>query len=162
MLFPANLIATAKVLFDAAIQESDPEQAQSHLKRAVSAAYYAMFHAVCASAAELLPDASADPATTDAWLQAYRGPEHTHVRNQCRNAGLMVRFPPEIRNFAQNIVQIQSHRNQADYNPRFDFSLTDVSEIIDDAERVINQLSSASAAIRRAFAITVLLRNRAD
>ena len=159
---PDNLIATARTLFNAASQETDAEQAQAHLKRAVSTAYYAMFHAVCANAAALLTGADSEPATAAAWLQAYRGPEHTHVRSQCRNAGLMGSFPPEIRNFAQNIVQIQSHRNQADYNPLSDFSLSDVSEIIDDAERAINQLSSAPVDIRRAFAITILLRNRAD
>ena len=159
---PANLIATARTLVGASSQETDPEQSQTHLKRAVSTAYYAMFHAVCANAAALLPDEIDEPAAPAAWLQAYRGPEHTHVRNQCRNAGLMAPFPPDIRNFAHSIVQIQSHRNQADYNPRSDFSRFDVLEIIDDAERAINQLSSASAAIRRAFAITILLRNRAD
>ena len=159
---PANLIATARTLFNAASQETDAEQAQAHLKRAVSTAYYAMFHAVCANAAALLPGADSEPATAAAWLQAYRGPEHTHVRNQCRSAGLMGPFPPEIRNFAQNIVQIQSHRNQADYNPLSDFSLSDVSEVIDDAERAISQLSSAPLDIRQAFTIAILLRNRAD
>ena len=160
MLSPANLIATARVLSDSALQETDPEQAQSHLKRAVSTAYYAMFHAVCASAAELLPDASADPVTSAAWLQAYRGPEHTHARNQCRNSGLMAPFPTEIREFARIFVENQGHRNQADYNPLFDFSPSYVSQIIEDAENAINGLLSAPAAIRRAFVVTALLRNR--
>ncbi|MYC33161.1 MAG: hypothetical protein F4X64_08300 [Chloroflexi bacterium] len=159
---PANLIATARTLVGSSSQETDPEQSQTHLKRAVSTAYYAMFHAVCANAAALLTDEISDPAASAAWLQAYRGPEHTHVRNQCRNAGLMASFPPDIRNFAQNFVQIQSYRNQADYNPRSDFSRSDVLEIIEDAERAINELSSASASTRRAFAIAILLRNRAD
>lgn len=159
---PANLIATARTLLNAASEETDTEQSQTHLKRAVSTAYYAMFHSVCANAAALLPDAISEPAASAAWLQAYRGPEHTHVRNQCRNASLMAAFPPDIRSFAQNFVQIQSYRNQADYNPRSDFSRSDALEIIDDAERAINQLSSASAGTRQAFAITILLRNRAD
>jgi len=47
------------------------------LKRAVSTAYYAMFHAVCANAAALLTDEIPDPAASATWLQAYRGPEHT-------------------------------------------------------------------------------------
>ncbi len=160
MLSPANLMATARVLFNAASQESDREQAQSHLKRAVSTAYYAMFHAICASAAELLPDASADPATSAAWLQAYRGPEHTHARNQCRNSGLMAPFPAEIREFARIFVDNQGHRNQADYNPLSDFASSDVSQIIEDAENAINDLLTAPGSTRRAFAVTVLLRNR--
>ena len=159
---PANLIATARTLLNAASNETDPEQSQTHLKRAISTAYYAMFHAGCASAAALLPDEIANPAASAAWLQAYRGPEHTHVRNQCRNSALMAPFPPEIRNFAQNFVQIQSHRNQADYNPRSNFSRSNALEIIDDAARAINQLASAPAGTRLAFAITILLRNRAD
>ena len=122
MLSPVNLIATARILFDSALQETDPEQAQSHLKRAVSTAYYAMFHAICASIVELLPNASTDPATSAAWLQAYRGLEHTHARNQCRNSGLMAPFPTAVREFARIFVENQGHRNQADYNPLFDFS----------------------------------------
>ena len=159
---PANLIATARVLHNAALQESDPERAQTHLKRAVSTAYYAMFHTVCANAAELLPGAASQPATAAAWLQAYRGPEHNHVRNQCRNAGMMAPFPPEIKSFAQTIVRVQTRRNQADYNPLSNFRRVEVSQIIDDAEFAIDQLSSAPADIRRAFAIAILLRNRAD
>ena len=159
---PANLIATARLLHAAGAREADAEQAQTHLKRAVSTAYYAMFHAVCTGVAELLPGAAGEPTTSAAWLQAYRGPEHTHVRNQCRNAGLMSPFPTEIKNFAQTFVRIQSRRNQADYNPLSDFRPAEVARIIDDAENTINLLASTPAAIRRAFAIAVLLRNRAD
>ena len=155
-------MATARVLFNAALQESDREQAQSHLKRAVSTAYYAMFHAVCTSAADLLPGGAAEPATVAAWLQAYRGPEHTHARNQCRNSGLMAPFPAEIREFAHIFVDNQGHRNQADYNPLCEFSLSDVSQVIEDAEVAINDLLAAPAAMRRAFAVTALLRNRAS
>ncbi len=159
---PANLIATARLLLNAASQEIDHEQAQTHLKRAVSTAYYAMFHAVCVNAAELLPDVATDPATAASRLQAYRGPEHTHVRNQCRNIGIMDSFPTEIQEFARIFVDNQGHRNQADYNPTSDFYPVDVSQIIDDAEVSINRLSSAPTAIRRAFAIAILLRNRAN
>ncbi len=159
---PDNLIATARLLFTAASNEIDPDQARTHLKRAVSTAYYAMFHAVCANTADLLPGVVGEPATSAAWLQAYRGPEHTHVRNQCRNAGLMAPFPPEIRNFAETFVRMQSYRNQADYNPFSNFRQADVSQMINDVEDAINLLESTPATIRRAFAITVLLRNRAD
>ena len=159
---PANLITTARVLFNIASQEIDHEQAQTHLKRAVSTAYYAMFHAVCVNAAELLSSAGNGPATAAAWRQAYRAPEHTHVRNQCRNPSLMAAFPTEVRDFARIFVENQGHRNQADYNPASDFYPLNVSQIIDNAEIAINQLTAAPVPIRRAFAITILLRNRAD
>ena len=159
---PANLIVTARLLYTAGARETGSEQAQAHLKRAVSTAYYAMFHAVCANTAALLPDASGEQVISAAWLQAYRGPEHTHARNQCRNTALMAPFPPEIRNFAETFVRMQSYRNQADYNPLSDFRPVEVSQIIDDVEDAINHLLFAPAAIRRAFAITILLRNRAD
>ena len=159
---PANLITTARLLQTSAAHETDTEQAQTHLKRAVSSAYYAMFHAVCANAAELLPGADADPATAASWLQAYRGPEHTHARNQCRNTGIMAPFPAEIKEFARAFVEVQSQRNRADYNPLWNFSPSDVDGIINRTELAIDLLASTPAAIRRAFAITVLLRNRAD
>ena len=159
---PVNLIATARLLHAAGVQETDTEQAQTHLKRAVSTAYYAMFHAVCAITAEVLPGAAGEPAIAAAWLQAYRGPEHTHVRNQCRNNSIMASFPPEIKEFAQTFVEIQGRRNQADYNPLSDLTALDVGHIVNRAELAINLLASTPAAIQRAFAIAVLLRNRAD
>ena len=155
-------MVTARLLLSAASQETEPEQIQTHLKRAISTAYYAMFHAVCNSTAELLPDAGTEPTTAAAWIQAYRGPEHTHVRNQCRNAGLMAPFPTEVKEFARIFVGHQGHRNQADYNPISSFSSSDVSQIINDAELAINHLASTPPAIRRAFAVAILLRNRAD
>ena len=159
---PASLIATARLLHVAGAREADAEQAQTHLKRAVSTAYYAMFHAVCANAAELLPGAANQPATSAAWLQAYRGAEHTHVRNQCRNTSVMAPFPSEIREFAQIFVETQSQRNHADYNPVTNFFPPDVDRVINRADLAINLLASAPADIRRAFAIAILLRNRAD
>ena len=82
------------------------------------------------------------------------------ARNQCRNSSLMAPFPTEIRAFARIFVERQGHRSQADYNPPFDFSQSDVSQIIEDAENAINELLSAPAVLRRAFAVAVLLRNR--
>ena len=74
----------------------------------------------------------------------------------------MTPFPSEIREFAQIFVETQSHRNQADYNPLSDFTPPDVDRIINRAELAINRLASTPAAIRRAFAIAALLRNRAE
>lgn len=159
---PASLIATARLLHASATRETDTEQVQTHLKRAVSTAYYAVFHAVCSNASELVLGAASEPATADAWLQAYRGAEHTHVRNQCRNVRVMAPFPSEIREFAQIFVETQSQRNQADYNPLSDFSPPDVERIINRADLAISHLAAAPTAIRRAFAITMLLRNRTD
>lgn len=54
----------------------------------------------------------------------------------------------------------QGHRNQADYNLSADFYSRDASHIIDTTEFAINQLSSTLENMRRAFAVTTLLRNR--
>ena len=159
---PSNLVGSAQVLYAAAVREPDTQQAQTHLKRAVSTAYYAMFHAICASAAELLAGGVGEPAESAAWLQAYRGPEHTHVRNQCRNTRLMAPFPIEIREFARIFVENQGHRNQADYNPLSNITPYDAERIINRTEYAINQLSSIPGNIRRAFAVTILLRNRSE
>ena len=66
---------------------------QARLCRAVSTAYYAMFHTLAASAADLFIGAVRNPA----WHRTYRALEHGRARNGCRQAQTMLEFPAEIR-----------------------------------------------------------------
>ena len=135
---------------------------QTELCRAVSAAYYAMFHALARSCADLLVGAT--PALRDqrAWRQTYRALEHGHTKNQCSNQRLMSGFPQEIQAFGEWFVEMQRHRHVADYDPDTAFSRSHVQYLIYETGRVITRLGDVEPRDLRAYAAYVLLRNRRD
>ena len=75
----------------------------------------------------------------------------------------MKRFPREVRNFADQFVDVQGKRAEADYDPEAPqgrWSKADVAEDIDTSEDAIERFEAAPLRDRRAFAIHVLLRHR--
>ena len=135
---------------------------QTDLCRAVSSAYYAMFHTLARCGADLLAGATRSAQRQPAWAQTYRALEHGHALNQCRNRAVVDRFPPAIQEFAGHFVETQRNRHRADYAPLTSFSRSWVGMLIDQTERIIGQFNATPAADRRAFAIYVLFRLRPD
>ncbi len=150
-----DLMAAARALAEPG--REDPSQAR--LRRAVSTAYYAMFHCLAATAADLL----IGPTRSPAWHRAYRALEHGRARNACRQEQAMGEFPAEIRNFAKSFVVLQKARQQADYALDVEaYRTSDVLAYIASAERAIDRFERADAAARRAFAAHVLFRRRSS
>ena len=130
---------------------------QARLRRAVSTAYYAMFHCLAASAADLF----IGPERSPAWHRAYRALEHGRARSACRQAQTMPEFPAEIRDFAKTFVLLQIERQQADYTLDTDgYEKSDVLRRMASAERAISRFEQADGDARRAFAAHVLFRQR--
>ena len=149
---PRDLIATARGL-----TEIDPRRpSQANLRRAVSTAYYAMFHYLAGTAADLLIGRS----RSGAWHQVYRALEHGKTRNACRHQQAMRRFPAEIRGFAEAFVMLQGRRHEADYAPEGRYDKLDVLSAIDGAEYAIAQFEQTDVEHRRGFAAHVLFRQR--
>ena len=84
---------------------------QARLRRAVSTAYYALFHCLAASAADLFIGPERNPA----WHRTYRALEHGRARSECRQVQTMPEFPVEVRGFAEAFVALQKARQEADY-----------------------------------------------
>ena len=149
---PRDLIATARSL-----AEGGPRRpSQASLRRAVSTAYYAMFHCLAGTAADLLIGGSRG----EAWHQAYRALEHGKTRNACRHRQAMQRFPTEIRDFAEAFVMLQDRRHEADYALEGRYDKLDVLSALDGAEYAIAQFEQADVEHRRGFAAHVLFRQR--
>ena len=130
---------------------------QARLRRAVSTAYYAMFHCLAASAADLFIGRTRGPA----WHRAYRALEHGRARSACRQGQTMPEFPEEIRNFADVFVMLQMERQRADYALDTDaYQKSDVLRYIASAELAISQFAQADVEARRGFAAHVLFRQR--
>ena len=149
---PPDLIEAARALAESGV--APPTQAR--LRRAVSTAYYAMFHSLAASA-----DLFIGHARSPAWHRAYRALEHGRARSACRQGPTMREFPAEIRDFAKMFVVLQIERQQADYAlDATAYEKSDVPGYVDSAERAISRFEQADMAARRAFAAHVLFRQR--
>ena len=159
---PEELLRIARHLASGGVGSGLGRPRQAELRRAVSAAYYAMFHVLARSCADLLVGVNRANRDQVAWEQTYRALEHGHVRRQCDNQSAMSRFPAEIRHFGEWFVDMQRYRHQADYAPEVSFSRSQVQQLINETERCIADFNAAPARDRRAFATHVLFRLRRD
>ena len=150
---PHDLMEVARALTESG--HAPPTQAR--LRRAVSTAYYAMFHCLAASAANLFIGTERNPA----WHRTYRALEHGRARTACRQAQAMPEFPVEIRDFADAFVVLQIERQKADYAlDTAVYRQSDVLDYIVSAEQAISRFEKVDMAARRAFAAHVLFRQR--
>ena len=159
---PHDLVRIARQLASGAVGGNRGRPRQTELCRAVSAAYYALFHTLALSGANALAGASRASRNQPVWRQAYRALEHGHARNQCLNQSAMSNFPPEVQDFGLLFVRMQSQRHSADYDPYARFSRANVVHLIDATGEAMSRFENTAAADRRSFAIHVLLRLRRD
>ena len=74
---------------------------------------------------------------------AYRSIDHGPARSKCSDGGNMSRFGLDIQNFAAKLVDLQQRRHEADYNPGATFDLSQVNQLIDDAEDALVGFNNA-------------------
>ncbi len=150
---PPELMEAARVL-----AESGPGDAtQARLRRAVSTAYYAVFHCLAATAADLFIGQQRTPA----WHRVYRAVEHGRARSACREAQTTPSYSEEIRYFAKRSVALQKARQQADYAlDADDYQQSDVLVYIAAAELAIGQFEKTNIEAKRSFAAHALFRQR--
>ena len=158
---PEDLIRIARGLAGGAIGGNIGRPRQAELRRAVSAAYYALFHALARCCADTLVGATPASRSQTAWTQTYRALEHGYAKNQCVRPA-MGRFPPEIQAFGRAFSEMQRKRNVADYATESALSRAETIRLIDWTEEVIADFATAPVSDRRAFSVYVLLRIRVD
>ena len=148
-------------LMEAARALAEPDHGrptQARLRRAVSTTYYAMFHTLAETAADLLMG----EARGAAWHRAYRALEHGQARGACQRGRAMEEFPADIREFARVFVVLQTERQQADYALDTKvYETTDVLASIVSAEWAIDGFARVDVESRRNFVAHVLFRQRA-
>lgn len=155
-MIPKDLLIQADHL--ANLSPKRPKQA--NLRRSVSSAYYAVFHALCFSNANSLAGKGANK-LSGAWLQTYRAVDHGKAKKLCKDAGRRG-FPVEITDFAAAFISLQEHRHRADYNPETSAHYTkkEVSGLVSVARSAVTAIENASLSDRKAFAIHLLLQYR--
>ena len=153
-----DLIAAARLLTTAPHPNTHP--LQDSLRRAVSTAYYAMFHALSSSNADCLADTPHDPLTEHAWSRVYRGLNHNAARRNLMQDWNL--FSRQLQQFADVFAQLQDVRHSADYDPNRTFTLPETLDWIDRAEASIEGFMQAGADERKMVAIQSLIGRRAN
>jgi uncharacterized protein (UPF0332 family) len=124
-----------------------PNPSQASLRRAVSTAYYALFHLLIEQASLRWQGSS------EAKTGMERGFVHGFMRNasvQFRNAtwqdwhGSQQAVPPALRNVARAFVNLQDDRHTADYNNHLQWSLSDVELTLNKARSAFQSWESVS------------------
>lgn len=123
MPFPDDLLEQA---YDLAHKEpTNPKQAS--LRRAVSTAYYAIFHL-------LIDEAVSKWAVERQRSILARTFEHGKMKAICDGVLNTVKsggdVPPELNTVAHNFIQLQQHRHTADYDNSKQWSRTDVLNVL--------------------------------
>lgn len=133
---------------------------QVDLRRAVSTAYYGMFHALCGSNADTLVGAAPPMQGTNPWVHAYRALEHGLAKERLGQYQSNSNMPADIRSFARVFGNLQEQRHDADYDPRKVLTRREVARLIDRAEVATNAFCKVSPADRRELAAFLLLSTR--
>lgn len=134
---------------------------QTHLRKANSAAYYAMFHAVANSNADTLVGATPAIRRSEEWTAAQRALNHGPAKTQM-NKGQISAFHADIQDFSETFVALQVQRHEADYNPNPDTppARTQTMRNIQRARDAIKAFLGVSPQERRRFATYLLFPKR--
>ena len=154
---PADLLSGARYLAE---RGANKRPRQADLKRAMSSIYYALFHALARTCADMLIGGRNSDRADAAWRQIYRSLEHGLAASQCANKAAIVRFPKEIQDVANSFLIMQKKRHEADYDPAFRTFKPEVLLDLAAVQRVIELFVKSKARDRRAFAAFILFRTR--
>jgi uncharacterized protein (UPF0332 family) len=158
MIDPHHLIDQARRL---AAPSRKGKPRQSDLRRAVSSAYYAVFHALAAASADaFFGKANRGGA---AYSLLYRAFEHAQLKRICDTASRsalpdrhqralkIASFSGSVRDFAASFVRLQKWRHLADYDPLERFDQSEVEAAISLAEDMLSNLDKITGGERQLF-----------
>jgi hypothetical protein len=143
---------------------------QVDIRRAISAAYYAVFHFVLAAAADEFIGST--KRNTPLYSLVYRSIDHRGLRDLCNESrkqhpgGKYQKyvpgngFGPDIRNFADGLVELQERRHSADYDPSVCVKTSDALIAIAQARSAVNLFKNAEATERKTFLSLLLFSPR--
>lgn len=150
---------------DALAGGSAPTQAD--LRRAVSAAYYAVFHFCLTASAELVCGTASR--SSAAYSLVYRSIDHARLRNLCdqlrkTNPQGVAIVPTSgfgaIADFARVTFNLYEQRIRADYEPSIDFTANEAKLSISEARQAMTWFQSCPEEQQKAFLTMLLFRQR--
>jgi|SRR5947209_1126070 hypothetical protein len=126
-------------------------------RRAVSTAYYAVFHAIASLCVrEILPGEDKQSAEFE---RVYRALEHGSLKTEFSRRPLSSNTA--LRPIGDLVIQLQSERHRSDYSPtRRLYSIKTCMQHIQSARLAMKLLNQLGAQDRRVLAIALLFRQR--
>lgn len=167
MIDPRGLVGSARLLLG---ENNRGAPNQIRLRRAVSTAYYALFHSVAQTATDAF--VGARHRQSPRYETFYRGFEHRHMKESCAavdkpalgakaaKALGAARASPQIRDVANAFVTLQERRHWADYSPGGKVSRAEARDLVDLAAFATRQLNAANVEERRNFLAYLMLAVR--
>jgi uncharacterized protein (UPF0332 family) len=143
---------------------------QVDLRRAISAAYYGVFHAALTAAADQFVGAT--KRSSSLYALVYRSIDHKTLRETCKEVQKQKLpakyapyvpkngFGPNIRAFAASMLELQEKRLVADYDPAIRIKSLDASLAIRTARSAVNRFRKAGISPRKAFLALMLFSPR--
>ena len=159
ILNPRHLLEQAERLLEPANASGLVRQADR--RRAISSAYYAVFHFTLAALADEFVGKL--DRKSESYALAYRSIDHRPLANLCSKISnpktrehILPYFPttgigPNIIEYASLLVQLKEKRTAADYDPSHWVTIDDARQAIVDARSAIEGFNKATVARRRAF-----------
>ena len=102
---PEMLIMIARLM---ARIDSSEMPINDELRKAISCAYYALFHALCNCVADQWIGFDEELRGSDAWTQAYRLLEHGKIKAACIKVCRSDRFPEYLMGLLRNSSRVSS------------------------------------------------------
>ena len=139
-LRPAALLDSA----EAAVNNTAPGgPSRETIHRAVSTAYYAVFHAISASNAAVQHGIPVDAATTQAWTSTYRRMRHNFAARSLEQH--RSRLTRDARPLASVFIGLKAARETADYDPTQSITAIAANHWIREARDALSALQAMSA-----------------
>ena len=155
MINPQELIDTCHKLVPT-VPARPPSQAD--MRRAISTAYYALFHTLAVSNAELIAGQPQSNMSSYAWERVYRRLDHGRAQNNLRAVFNLMSQSGE--NFARTFIDLQDQRQDADYNPNARVTRSDTINIIAQAQTAIRDFAQLTHEERRLLAAQSMFDRR--
>jgi hypothetical protein len=143
---------------------------QVDLRRAISAAYYSVFHTTLIAAADTLVGRARR--VSPHYALVYRSIDHRTFKTFCelaRRSQLPLKYQPygpqagfhaDIQGFASAAAALQDSRHEADYDPQRRFRTSDAALALGTARAALAHWAAAPAEQRTAFLMLLLFPPR--
>ncbi len=138
---------------------------QADLRRAVSAAYYGLFHFALTEAADMVVG-SADRSSARYSL-VYRSVDHSRLRQlsaQLTDPQNLPLVPPggfgTVADFARIAGNLHELRNRADYDPSPEYTVDEAMTAISNARKAVAWFQQGTTEQQQAFLTLLLFRPR--
>ena len=126
-------------------------------RRAVSTAYYAVFHAL----ARLCADEFVQERGSSEYERVYRALDHGTLKTAFNSQPL--NQISDIKKIGSRAVELQSERNRADYLPSQRlYTKNQCLDLVNSARIAVGLLNRLSAEQRRTLAVHLLFKNRSS